>query len=95
VNLFQDLTISSLFSWRFNWTAISSKILRDVETSGTILGASGLEFDAKKNSCSFKGMGLGYVLWRVGVLVEASVEENLMPVGEDILLHQRIIWSGQ
>jgi hypothetical protein len=59
--LFQDLTSSSLFSWRFNCTAISSRILRVGETTGLLVGAFGLEFDAKNNSCSsnLKGLGLG------------------------------------
>lgn len=72
--------------------AISSRILRDVETSGMIVGASGLEFDAKRNSCSFKGKGLGYVLWRVVGVLGVLVGESLMPVpvGEDILLRQEV-----
>lgn len=59
------------------------------ETSGMTVGAFGLEFDAEKNSCSFKGVGLRKVLWRVGgVLLLAS--GSPVPVGEDILLHHRI-----
>jgi len=54
VNLFQDLTSSSLFSWRFNWAAISSRILCLGETSGMVVVASGLEFDGKS---WFKGSG--------------------------------------
>ena len=54
-------------------------------------GAFWLEFDAKKNSCLFKGMGLRKVLWRVGVLASESLES----MGEDILLHQTTDGSGQ